>query len=83
MLVAKQRSMRYCGSFDKPPTVRVPPLRKDAMQSSSGNEEVWGRGSPATHTRFFRLRGPVQQGPVHRQETQIVQPRMTLDDFLP
>ena len=33
--------------------------------------------------RFSRLRGTVQQGPVQRQETQIVQSCMTLDDFLP
>ena len=32
---------------------------------------------------FSRLRGTVQQGPVQRQETQIVQSCMTLDDFLP
>ncbi len=40
------------------------------------------RGSPAIHIRFSRLRGTVQQGPVQRQETQIVQPCKTLDDFL-
>ena len=34
-----------------------------------------GRGSPANRVRFSRSRGTVQQGPVQRQETQIVQPR--------
>ena len=31
-------------------------------------------GIPATPFRFSRFRGTVQQGPVQRQETQIVQP---------
>ena len=39
-------------------------------------------GSPAIQVRFSRSRGPVQQGPVQRQETQIVQSCKTLDDFL-
>ena len=39
--------------------------------------------SPAIQTRFPRFRGTVQQGPVQRQETQIVQSCNTLDDFLP
>ena len=40
-------------------------------------------GSPAIQVRFSRFRGTVQQGPVQRQETQIVQSWLTLDDFLP
>ena len=39
--------------------------------------------SPAIQVRFSRFRGTVQQGPVQRQETQIVQSCNTLDDFLP
>ena len=46
-------------------------------------EEAGGRGSPAIQVRFSRFRGTVQQGPVQRQETQIVQSCTTLDDFLP
>ena len=42
-----------------------------------------GAGSPAIQTRFSRLRGTVQQDPVQRQKTQIVQSCNTLDDFLP
>ena len=34
-------------------------------------------------TRSSRFRGPVQQSPARRQETQIVQSRLTLRDFLP
>ena len=33
-----------------------------------------GSGSPAIQVRFSRFRGTVQQGPVQRQEWQIVQP---------
>jgi len=40
-------------------------------------------GGPAIRTRFYRFPAPVQQGPVQRQETQIVQPCKQLDDFLP
>ena len=40
-------------------------------------------GFPAIHVRFSRFRGTVQQGPVNRQEAQIVQSCKTLDDFLP
>ena len=38
---------------------------------------------PAVRARFSRSRGTVQQGPVQRQETQIVQPCNQLADFLP
>ena len=38
---------------------------------------------PAIHVRLSRFRGAVQQGPVHRQEAQIVQSCNTLDGFLP
>ena len=34
-------------------------------------------------TRFSRFRGTVRQGPVKRQERQIVQSRLNLRDFLP
>ena len=54
----------------------------EARLRDPGGEEDAG-GSPAIHVRFSRFRDTVQQGPVLRQETQIVQPRKTLDDFLP
>jgi len=38
---------------------------------------------PANQVRISRFRGSVQQGPVERQEAQIVRPCKTLDDFLP
>jgi len=41
-----------------------------------------GAVSPANQVRFSRFRGTFQQGPVQRQETQIVQPCKTLGDFL-
>ena len=37
----------------------------------------------ARWAQFSRFRGTIQQGPVKRQETQIVQSCNTLDDFLP
>ena len=40
-------------------------------------------GSPAIQVRFSRFRGTVQQGPVRRQETQIVQSWLDLRDLLP
>ena len=39
--------------------------------------------TPAIQVRFSRFCGTVHSGPAQRQETQIVQSRMTLDDFLP
>ena len=42
-----------------------------------------GRAAPAIQVRFSRPRGTVQPIPVERRETQIVQPCMTLDEFLP
>ena len=39
--------------------------------------------SPADWLRFSRFRGTVQQGPVRRQEWQIVQSQLDLRDFLP
>ena len=39
-------------------------------------------GIPAIQVRFSRSCGTVQQDPVKRQETQIVQSCITLDDFL-
>ena len=53
------------------------------LGSASAKTTGCGRGSPAIQTRFSRFRGTVQQGPVQRQETQIVQPCKTLRDFLP
>ena len=48
------------------------------------SEKRWcGRGSPAIRVRISRFRGSVQQHPVQRQNTQIVQSCMTLDDFMP
>ena len=41
------------------------------------------RRNPAIHVRSSRSCGTVQHGPVQRQETQIVQSCMTLEDFLP
>ncbi len=38
---------------------------------------------PANRFVFSRFRGTIQQGPVRRQETQIVRSCMTLEDFLP
>ena len=57
----------------------------------SGNDAPRGRllgtsgggGSPAIKVRFSRFRGTVQQDPVQRQETQIVQPQFDLRDLLP
>ena len=40
------------------------------------------RASFAIQVRFSRFRSTVQQGPVERQGTQIVQSWLTLDDFL-
>ena len=40
------------------------------------------RGSPANPVRFSRSHATVQQSPMHRQETQIVQPCNQLADFL-
>ena len=40
-------------------------------------------GSPAIQFRFSRFHGTVQQGPVQRQETQIVQSQFDLRDLLP
>ena len=40
-------------------------------------------GRPAIQDRFSRFCGTVQQGLAQRQETQIVQSGLTLDDFLP
>lgn len=40
-------------------------------------------GTPAIRVRLSRFRSTVQQGPVQRQKTQIVQPCKTLDNFLP
>ena len=42
-----------------------------------------GPRTPAIQTRFSRFYSTIQQGPVQRQETQIVQSCITLDDFLP
>ena len=42
-----------------------------------------GRGSPTIQGRFSRFFGTVQQDPGQRQEAQIVQSQLTLDDFLP
>ncbi len=54
------------------------------MDDCSAAREVDGGGrSPAILVRFSRFRSTVQQDPVQRQETQIVQSCMTLDDFLP
>jgi len=39
--------------------------------------------TPANLLRFSRFGGSIQQGPVQRQEAQIVQPCNQLDDFLP
>ena len=47
------------------------------------NDNLRGRGSPAIQTRFSRFRGPIQQSPVQRQETQIVQSQLDLYDFPP
>ena len=52
------------------------------VSGTSDREEDTG-GSPAIQVRLSRFRGTVQQGPLQRPETQIGQPRKTLDDFLP
>ncbi len=49
----------------------------------SGEVAVARGESPAIQVRVSRFRGAFQQGPVQRQETQIVQPCKTLDDSLP
>ena len=41
------------------------------------------RGSPAIQVRVSRFHDTIQQGPVQRQETPIVQSCKTLDDVLP
>ena len=70
-----------------------PPIRPDDQTS----RETWWRGrfpGPSARrrrgsresrhsSRFSRFRSTVQQGPVQRQKTQIVQSCMILDDFLP
>ena len=54
----------------------------EARLRGSGSGENAG-ATPAIQIRFSRFSGTVQLGPVQRQETQIVQSCMTLDDFLP
>ena len=51
--------------------------------SRTPEKRIPPRESPAIQVRFSRFRGTIQQGPVQRQETQIVQSCNTLDDFLP
>ena len=67
-----------------PPGSRTPRFigtwaRRALCELRSRKGSAW---IPAIHVRFSRFRGTVQQGPVERQETQIVQSRKTLDDFL-
>ena len=59
--------------------------RETRVTLGSGSAKTTGCdiGIPAIQARFSRSRGTVQQGPVQRQETQIVQSCKTLDDFLP
>ena len=52
----------------------------DSLHRSTPRPELQ---SPATQIRFSRIRATVHQDPVQRQEAQIVQPRRTLDDFVP
>ncbi len=67
--------------------------QRPATKLGGGNREVGfrdlrrrdhvGAGTPAIQARFSRFRSTVQQGPVQRQKTQIVQSWLTLRDFLP
>ena len=60
-----------------------------SQQSSQGGlpgtlaKRLRGCGSPAIQVRFSRSHGTIQQSPIRRQKTQIVQSCKTLDDFLP
>ena len=58
------------------PAVRAPAALREADHSPLG-------GVPAIRGCFSRFHGTVQQGPVQRQETQIVQSCKTLGDSLP
>ena len=51
--------------------------------SSRFPADAGGGASPAISVRFSRFRGTVQQDPVQRQETQIVQSQFDLRDLLP
>ena len=59
--------------------------RETRVTLGSGSVKTTGcdAGSPAIQARLSRCRGTIQQGPVQRQGTQIVQSCKTLDDFLP
>ena len=59
-----------------------PPPLADVIRLTFG-EAARESGSPAIQVQFSRFRGTVQQDPIQRQETQIVQSHMTLHDFLP
>ena len=58
---------------------------RGAERSTFGTfgEEDGAGGILAIQARFSRFRGTVQQGAVQRQETQIVQSCIWLDDSLP
>ena len=67
-----------------------PEARADGVTPADWLRRLVGRGIEAARAResrhsgaVSRLHGTVQQGPVQRQKTQIVQSCMTLDDFLP
>ena len=83
------RASRSPGSVTSPAnsrrTTSAPPIRRTGpatrLPIPDGNGPlVLTQGH---NHRFSRFRGTVQQGPVHRQETQIVQSWLTLRDFLP
>ena len=59
------------------------PGTRGERSASAAFGEVAARGSPAIQVRFFRFGGTIQSSPVQRQETQIVQSELTLDDSLP
>ena len=60
----------------------VGPCPETGAAPTFGEEDGRG-GSPAIQVRFSRSRGTVQQSPVQRQETQIVQSQCDLRDLLP
>ena len=59
--------------------------RETRVTPASGSAKTTGcdAGNPAIQIRFSRFRRTVQQDPVKRQETQIMQSWLTLRDFLP
>ena len=59
--------------------------RETRVTLGSGSAKTTGcdAGIPAIQARLSRFRATIQQGPVQRQETRIVQSCKTLDDFLP